>query len=275
MPRPQKRRNSSLVLVTGLAFAISAPAAYAAEGWYVSGLAAATVLHDADNTGKQGQEQLPFSPEVSVPATTESDFETGFGVAVSGGYSFGSLVDSGFLAGGFRLEGEIAYRRNNIDSLTITDIERLPSGIFSPGTLIGAKIPDDGGGEISAISFMVNGFYDFGARSRIKPYLGVGAGVAQLSMNDVDGLFGIAATLADPPGGDTALTVRLKVDDDDTVFAYQFGAGVGYEISEMIILTLDYRYFATRDPKFTDDFGEKVTSEYRSHSFGVGLRYYF
>jgi len=38
-------------------------------------------------------------------------------------------------------------------------------------------------------------------------------------------------------------------DDDDTVFAYQAGAGLSYPVGKNVDLTLDYRLFGTREAK--------------------------
>ena len=60
------------------------------------------------------------------------------------------------------------------------------------------------------------------------------------------------------------------VDDDDTVFAAQAGAGIAYAISPSAILTLDYRFFATADPEIN-----AAETEYRRHDIRVGVRFPF
>lgn len=101
---------------------------------------------------------------------------------------------------------------------------------------------------------MVNGYYDFDIESAFTPYVGGGIGIANVSINDL-------AVLGIP-----------LADDDDTVFAYQFGAGVGYEISPTLTLTADYRYFATADGEFTDAGGFLFDAEYSNSTFLVGAR---
>jgi len=103
-------------------------------------------------------------------------------------------------------------------------------------------------GDVSALSFMVNGYYDFPvANSPIAPYLGGGIGAAIITV-DFAG-FG---------------------DDSAVAFAYQFMAGIGFEINPSTTLTAGYRYFATTDPDFD---GEKATVE--SHDFSLGARFMF
>ena len=102
--------------------------------------------------------------------------------------------------------------------------------------------------SMSALSLMANGFYDFDLGSGWRPYLGGGIGFAVVTL-DIIGF-----------------------DDDDTVFAAQLGGGVGFDISEQMVLTLDYRLFITEDPSFSD---LGISSEYLSHTLAVGLRYHF
>ena len=64
--------------------------------------------------------------------------------------------------------------------------------------------------------------------------------------------------------------VDLDGDEDDSVFAYQVGAGIGYAVSDQATIDLKYRYFATEDP----DFGG-VDAEVASHNIYLGIRVNF
>ena len=57
---------------------------------------------------------------------------------------------------------------------------------------------------------------------------------------------------------------------DDTVFAYQFGVGVGYAVEESVTLDFGYRYFATSDPEFNG-----AEFEFESHNISFGVRIIF
>lgn len=152
--------------------------------------------------------------------------------------------DPGFAIGGFvgyefggglRAEGELSYRANDGDSFLGVGLD----------------------GDVTSLAFMVNGFYDFDIGSPFTPYVGGGVGVASVSLNDV-GAVGI-----------------VLADDDDVVFAYQLGFGVGYELSPTLTLTADYRYFATADGEFTTGpllGGIVVDGEYSNSTFLVGAR---
>jgi opacity protein-like surface antigen len=102
------------------------------------------------------------------------------------------------------------------------------------------------GGEVRSSSFLVNGYFDFENATDLTPFLSGGLGMANVDFDD------------------------SNINDDDTVFAYQVGAGVGLAISETIIIDLVYRYLVTANPDI--DNGE---AEYETHNLLVGIRYYF
>jgi len=114
---------------------------------------------------------------------------------------------------------------------------------------------------------MVNGYYDFhSANSPLVPYFGMGLGAASI---DAD-----ISTPVFPPG------INQFIDDSATVFAYQFMAGLGYNISPTMTLTADYRYFGTVDPEFSPGNAfipgvPDLEVDYSNHSFNVGARFMF
>ncbi|MBC8524237.1 MAG: porin family protein [Chlorobium phaeobacteroides] len=116
-------------------------------------------------------------------------------------------------------------------------------------TLLGIEIPGDWNWRVSILSFMANGYLDIESEgSTVTPYLTAGAGIANVSFND-----GITS-------------------DDDTVFAYQLGAGIGFEVSEDTTVDVGYRYFATSD---VDPGGYGVDYSMASHNAVVGVRFAF
>lgn len=166
-------------------------------------------------------------------------------ISISGAGSVAETsFDMGFnigVAGGYdfgpaRVEGELTYRLNDIDEYSAPGF-----GTFSAD------------GDVSALSLLANGFWDIPTGGPVTPYLGAGIGVAQVSMDDPS----------------------FPIDDDDTVFAYQLAAGVAFDLTPTLALDLGYRYFATTDPEFTDDFGDSFETEYMSHNLNLGLRYQF
>jgi outer membrane autotransporter protein len=111
-------------------------------------------------------------------------------------------------------------------------------------------------GDISTFSGLANAWVDYRV-GRFTPYIGGGIGLANVSANEIS----IAGTDV--------------VDDSDTVFAYQVGTGVAYSLTQNFSLTLDYRYFATSDPKLTDEAGGDLEAEVSNHSILAGVRYGF
>lgn len=168
--------------------------------------------------------------------------------------SFNLEFDPGYLAGatiGYdlrdrfpeigkgRLEIEVAYRSNDLDAVEFAESEM------------------DAGGEATAFSVMLNTFAEYRDTDPWFPYLGVGIGWARISLEDVE------------------ISAGPLVDDDDDRFAYQFGAGLGYEFSPHLTFDLGYRFFAVLDPEFRDTLGEKFESEYRTHQVQLGMRVNF
>ena len=197
------------------------------KGYYISGNAGVTLLSDA----KLETNNIEFGDYSSNP---------GFNVGAALGYNFGS----------FRLEGEVAYHRNEMDEITQNSV------------LVGCSpnCVEPINGSISAISYMINGYYDFHlTNSGLVPYLGAGLGAATVIVNDK----------------------QLSGNNDDIVFAYQIAGGVGYKINPKMTLTAGYRYFATTESEFDVSgvigFGvaSTVFTEVESHEIMLGLRYQF
>ena len=250
--------------------------AHAGDGPYVGIGAGLSILNDSGVTAPANE---PYPP-LNVNATTKNRF------AVRGmaGYAFPS---------GFRVEAEIDYRRHGTDQMDV----KSPGGLVAlaaPG--VAAQVNAQAGrpiypdpantsygdlsdahkqlaagsvtgtqpidGAFSMIAFMANVDYDFDTGSRWVPYVGGGLGVATISL-DTESSSG------------TSL-----VDDSDTVFAYQVGAGIGYEFpleeGRSITVSLDYRYFGTQTPTFTGDVtGAEFDAAINGHDVGIGIIYGF
>lgn len=163
-------------------------------------------------------DQAGFSDEI--------EFDTGTVIEAGLGYGFGN---------GWSGEIALGYRSNDNDQLAGVDL----------------------GGDVTAITLMANGYYDFDVgMPAVHPFVGGGVGLAKI---DIDAsAFGVSIA-----------------NDDDTVFAYQAVAGVAYDVTPTMAATLRYAYFATADPTFDDASGAPFDAEYDSHSIMVGLAYTF
>jgi opacity protein-like surface antigen len=167
----------------------------------------------------------------SLDSTVTLDVKYGTGLTFGGvlGYDFGMV----------RLDAEVTYRDNDIDQI---------------------GFPADG--STSALSYMVNGYFDIPTHMIIKPYVGGGIGYATVSIDNanIPGIPPFPAPIAD---------------DSDSVLAYQLSAGIGFEISRATTLSLGYRYFATDDPEMIDASGAAFSTQYQSHEFTLGVRFLF
>ena len=159
------------------------------------------------------------------------------------GWSLGAVA--GYNFGTWRLEGEYAYRSND------------GSATVSAGT---SGVSETGGGDTVTNALMLNAFYDFRMVSpTVYPYLGAGMGFAWVDQE--------------------VTTPSFRVDDSDTVFAYQFIAGIGFDLSKAFTMALDYRYFATADPSYsyntTTGTSGSFNSESKSSNVMLTLRFNF
>jgi len=161
----------------------------------------------------------------------------------------GGLVAGYSFANGFRPELALDYRRNDFESL-----RRDPVGIF-PG-----QQTDDVGGHETVATALLNVWYDFFPSSRWHPYIGAGLGAARIEVKN--GRFD-----------------STDLDSDaDTVFAYQYGAGLGIDLGERWTLSLDYRRLELDEGKFDlqpTNPNSYIKAEYSADTAMIGLRYSF
>ena len=169
-----------------------------------------------------GMYVVPLDVELAVPGgTVDLIFENGLGFQGALGYSLGS---------GLRAEFEIGYRRNDMDEVG------------------GVKLD----AEYSALSFMLNGFFDFSAGG-VRPYVGGGFGAVRQEAEIEVGSVTV--------GGETA---SVSLSESDTDMAFQGMIGVGYPLSDRAIVHLGYRYFHILEDE-----------SYTAHNFEAGVRFSF
>ncbi len=221
----------------------------------------------ADNMKKDDSVYFSLSGMVAVAedstlklggSEAELELDTGFGVSVAAGKKFGN---------GWRGEVEYAYQNNGVGrgkvkigdisgeerneiamalgfSLSDAELEELNEnindlGLSYPGELSGLEDPD-------LHFFMVNGVYDITNSGPVTPYLGAGIGIG------------------------------WEEEAEGTEFAYQFLAGISYEVSSRNELILGYRYRGMTDLDFKitgTDIEYTATAD--SHNFEIGFRHSF
>lgn len=186
-----------------------------------------------------------FAREADVQTSgTAQEFEDGGIGSISLGYASRS---------GWRPELEYALRQNDAENAATGNVEE--------------------NGNVEANGAMANLWYDvpaFAAAPRLRPFIGGGAGRAELSVED----FATAGAAGEP---------------EQNVTAYQAGAGLNYGATRNLVLSLGYRFFETEKVRFADatagtpafglDPGSPATpavdDRYRSDGVLAGLRYVF
>ncbi|MFM9862518.1 MAG: OmpA family protein [Micropepsaceae bacterium] len=202
---------SALVLATGVA-----NAGYERDGWYVGLEGAYVNVSDTELVGS-GLNTLEFS--------------SGYGVLGTVGYALSNS--------NWRIEGELGYRENDVDRLTL-----LP-GVWGPYTE----------GVLTEWSYMVNAVYDFRFSSD-RFGISVGAGL----------------------GMDNSRTEFTGTKDQDFGFAAQGLVGANFRISQHLDLMVNYRYLWVDEAEIRVGFpGGSVETESEmeltKHTISVGLRY--
>lgn len=135
--------------------------------------------------------------------------------------------------GDFRVEGEVGYQTNDLDSID------YPGGSIN-----------NIDGHFDALSIMFNGYYDIQLWKGIDLYIGGGVGAAGDHLST-------SGPYANLPGG------------TDWVLAYQAMAGVAFQIADGVDLDLGYRFWNSLNPEFD---GVTVDSPIR-HSLEIGIRF--
>ena len=215
-----------LISAMALATLAISPSLQAAEGPYVAARGSYIMTDDADWIFGSD-----FGP-VPAGGNVISKFEDGYGVGVALGMKLPSR---------FRVEGELFWQENDIDSGRLGPVQLSVLGGLN--------------GDVGVWGGMLNGYYDF-LEGPLVPFIGLGVGYAQVDAN---------VNLGD-------ISV---IDDDDTVLAYQGILGVSYDFMPNLQGVLAYRYLSLDDPQFKDRAGGKVDMEYDSQAVDVGLRYSF
>jgi len=208
------KKNLLIISVCVLAFFFTSPA-FSAEGLYVSGNVGFAMATDSD-----------FTDPALSGITATAEYDTGLALGAAVGYGFGQI----------RVEGEIFYQKNDFDKVNMYGVSL------------------DATGDVTALAFLINGYFDFVNDTAFTPYISAGLGYAQVDLND----FNVAGS-GEP-----------NFSSDDSVFTYQVGVGVGYAVTDTVTIDLKYRYVGAEDPEF-----EGTEAEFASHDFLLGVRFYF
>lgn len=172
-----------------------------------------------------------FAPDADIHTKSGSntlEYNPGYNLNISGGYAW---------TNGLRTEAEIFHSR--------TDTDKIKGGTQNNGGL-------------SNTDLFGNLFYDFHTGTIFTPYLGVGAGVAEVGSDNIG-----------------VLNNGTSFKGTNTEFAYQGIGGIAAQLDPNWALTADYRYVATPDPKVHVTSGRGAYLDNQSHNIVVGIRYSF
>ena len=234
------RRRTIRVLAAGpltaILVATSAVADDAQTQWYGS-------VTGMQNMPSDSEAELG-TPVGAVAGDIELSDEMGFALAV------------GFeTTGGQRVELEAAFRSSDIEGANDARLETMLGPVPVPPSVYRLN------GDVDTWSLMVNvrQVIDIGP---VRPYVGGGLGFARH-----DGTAALAVGRLPPflPAG-----LEGEESGDDTVFAYQFMAGVEVDMAEDATLFGGYRYMGTADLEI-----ERLTASYDTHAIEAGVRIRF
>ena len=263
--------------------------ALAKDGWYMGMDLGFTMAPEMDVAGRDNDVATMCDRIIDMNASCTRTGNEGdsWMNPVDGGTGILAGFSLGYRLGAFRGEGEYFYRTATHDSRSLTQVtdENLRRKFIDELDNV-----DGGVDDVLSHNFFANLYYDFNMNSRFTPYIGVGVGVAQVSMDYFkrwqrspdprcistfpDGGTGCnAMNAADPRNeklaGTTTIADRKLT---DTLFGYQLLAGMDYQISDPLSIGLKFRWA---------DFGEfeggAEWDQLRSHDShngdGVRVRY--
>ena len=128
----------------------------------------------------------------------------------------------------------------------------------------GALYTEDAG-KISTWAILANAYVDLGTWAGITPYVGGGIGAANVRLSDYSGYYAL------PPFNPVA---TVAANSSQWNFAWAVTAGASIDMTDVLLLDLNYRYLAVGDVSTADQYGGKIeVNDIASHEFRVGLRY--
>ena len=178
--------------------------------------------------------------------------ETNFGF-------LGGQFGVGYSIFGFRPELAVGYRRASINKVTVTNL-------LSETDATALKLTNDELAEVdwkdsslSSLDVVVNVYYDIDTGTPFLPYLGVGAGASNLTIN-VNEIKVLGVTVSVPS-------------DSAWAFGFQGAAGIGYAVTEELVLALGYRMTGTTEAELSTS--KRKLGLALNHVGELGLRYHF
>jgi outer membrane protein OmpA-like peptidoglycan-associated protein len=155
-----------------------------------------------------------------------------------------------------RLEIDADWSHAGVSSIHYGNDAGLGAVVGKP-SFSGTTVPVSG--SIQNVPVMLNGYFDLVNHTRFEPYVGVGVGFSTVRLHD------ITANNA----------MRLINSSAKTTFAFQPIVGANLQVSDHVSVGLQYRYFRSLDPQFTDRAGHRFTINNSAHNVLASLTYHF
>ena len=175
----------------------------------------------------------------SAPAFAAPYCSSSVGLGMAGDFKEPSIGKVYGLNSGFAINGAVGY---DFDGFRVEAAVGYQKNDYATEDNTGTSL----------LTVMTNGYYDFKASSGVKPYVMAGFGIAHIKADD-----------------DPGITVPWL---DNTYFAWQLGAGVGYNVSGNIIIDVGYRYVK---PESIECPYHVTDVSWESHNILAGIRYKF
>lgn len=212
----------------------------------VMGAFALVLMSSGAAVADQSQFYAALSGDAAFPST--SDLKGGVTGSQKYSFSSGGDIALGWQPqilklndnGDFRVELQGGYHAFGLDRVTVGGITN-----------------SNPHGDMKAMTLMANGYYDFHTSTPFTPFLGLGAGMAHVTIPKNNGL--------------------TNTGDNDTRFAYQGMLGVAYTAPALpqADWTLGYRYLGVEAPSFASPTGDVKISPVHESAVELGLRFHF
>lgn len=193
---------------------------------------------------------LPRDPPVF---TDESIFMLdGWYAEASAGVGFGEAELEDEETGFDLSENEIGFTGRVAVGKAVTNNIRI--GIEGSYAMYTASF-DDADIDVDIWSIMAAAYYDFRNYTRFTPYIGAGAGLGIMSVEESGGIFGL----------------NVSSSETSTHPAFKVAAGVSVDINDGLQIFTDYNFIYLPEAELFDE----VDVNSQQHTINLGLRYFF
>jgi OmpA-OmpF porin, OOP family len=240
-----KAKGILLATVAGVSMVAASQSSAHHRGWYVGLEAGVNWIDDTSVIfSRSGFSDVMIESESARSSwwggnsSGDIDFDTGWAGFATIGYGFEK---------NWRIELELGYRDNDA---TLTRFGRSCEEELARG-FCGNRTYD---GDMTEYTAMINVIYDVPLTDKLDLNLGLGAGVDYVQL-------------------DLSRNGRTLTDESDTRFAFQAIAGLTYQITKRLDLSLTYRYLNVSEPEFQARYKTLELDDLEKHTVTVGLRY--